>query len=218
MQPHKPDLWEMWRTLATKYSPDESLLAGLYTELTDHYREAHRYYHNLDHIESLLQLYFQYEKELSQPDVVLFSIYYHDVVYTPGKEDNEYQSALIAQKALLQLGVPGATIKVVQGFIEATSNHTLPLDAEGDLRFFIDFDLSILAAQSELYEAYVHNIRKEYNFLSTEQFALGRSAFLQKMLQKEHIFYTGDFQVGEEAARKNMQWELQMNPGIYSAR
>lgn len=218
MHPYRLDLWQTWNNLVSKYSADESLVAGLYKELLDHYREPHRYYHNLGHIEALVQLYVQQEGALRKPDVVLFSIYYHDVIYTPGRGDNEHQSALLAGNALKQLGVPATTIEEVQGYIEATRNHKLPPDAEPDLQLFIDLDLSILAAGREEYVAYLHNVRKEYSYLTTEHFALGRRAFLQQMLTQPTIYYTESFRDKEEAARKNMQWELQMNPGIYSAR
>ncbi|HEY1113374.1 MAG TPA: hypothetical protein VGE66_07420 [Chitinophagaceae bacterium] len=169
------------------------------------------------HIEALLHLYFQYESEFHKGNVVLFSIFYHDVVYVPGKGDNEYQSAVLAKRALEKLGVRPEMIKEVQHFIEATSQHKLRDDADPDLKLFIDFDLSILAADQEVYKVYLINVRREYNYLPTEQFAWGRGAFLRSMLSQEHIFYTKSFRAKEEDARKNMQWELQMSPGIYSA-
>jgi predicted metal-dependent HD superfamily phosphohydrolase len=193
-------------------------VSGLYSELADHYGEPPRYYHNLYHIEALLQLYIRFENVLSKPDVVLFSIFYHDVVYVPGKADNEHQSALLAGRALKQLGVPAEIIAEVQQYIEATSSHRLSPTADEDLKLFIDFDLSILAAAKEAYRAYLLQVRKEYSHLSDGQFAQGRSVFLQRMLRQEHIFYTESFCFKEEEARKNMLWELQMNPGIYSAR
>lgn len=217
MHPHRPDLLETWRRLSLGFSADASLVDDLFKELADRYSEPHRYYHNLGHIEALLQLYFQYEGKLQKGDVVLFAIFYHDVVYVPGKGDNEYQSAILAKRALEQLGVPLEMIEEVQHFIEATSQHKLPDDASPDLEFFIDFDLSVLAADREAYHAYLINVRREYGHLSTDQFAGGRGAFLRSMLSQEHIFYTESFRVKEESARKNMQWEFQMSPGIYSA-
>lgn len=218
MLQHKPDLREVWTRPASKYSDDESLISRLYHELVSHYSEPLLYYHNLDHILALLQLYFQFESDLQKPDVVLFSIFYHDVVYAAGRSDNEYQSSLVAKRALEQLGAPSTVTEDVQLYILATRNHQLPADAHADLKFFIDFDLSILAAPREAYQEYVLKVRKEYGQISVEQFAQGRAAFLQLMLQQEHIFYTMSFRVKEETARKNMQWELQMGPGIYSAR
>lgn len=217
MHPWKPDLPEIWRRLASGYSPDESLVDALYSDLDNHYSEPHRYYHNWSHIEALLNLFFQYKGEIQKGDVVLFAIFYHDVVYVPGKGDNEYQSAVLAKRALEQLGVPPGMIEEVQHFIEATSQHKLYEDADPDLKFFIDFDLSILAADREVYQVYLINVRREYGYLSTEQFAGGRGVFLRSILSQEHIFYTESFRAKEERARKNMQWEIQMSPGIYSA-
>lgn len=218
MQQHKPDLEKVWRSLATQYSGDESLVTRLYQELVSHYSEPQRYYHNLDHIAALLQLYFQYEGELTKPQVVLLSIFYHDTVYVPGRSDNEHKSALLARRALAQLGAPANEVEEVSLYIRATRHHQLPGDADPDLKLFIDFDLSILAADREAYKAYVLNVRKEYGHLSSEDFTQGRSLFLQRMLRQAHIFYSDSFREKEVVARKNMNWELQVIPGIYSAR
>lgn len=218
MHPQKPDLEAIWSTTANKYCGDETLVAGLYSELAGHYSEPHRYYHNLDHIGSLLRLFSRYKNMLTRPDVVLFSIFYHDVIYVPGRGDNEQKSARLAGRALEQLGVPPEIISDVQQYIEATTSHRVSPAADEDLKLFVDFDLAILAADRESYQEYLLKVRKEYGHLSTDYFAQGRSAFLQQMLRQEHIFHTESFRSKEEAARKNMQWELQMNPGIYSAR
>jgi predicted metal-dependent HD superfamily phosphohydrolase len=217
MRPIMPDLRELWSILASSYSSDESLVGRLYSELVEHYQEPHRYYHNLAHIEALLQLYFEQERAISKPDAVLFSILYHDVIYTPGRKDNEHQSAVLAGRVLMQLGVPAAINKDVQTYIEATFAHDLAPEADPDLKLFIDFDLSILAADRESYQVYLQNIRKEYSVLSIGEFTQGRKGFLRGMLSKKSIYYTESFRAKEEAARKNMQWELQMDPGIYSA-
>jgi predicted metal-dependent HD superfamily phosphohydrolase len=218
MTPHGPDTWDVWRNVVTRYTGDEGLMARLYKELEDHYSEPHRYYHNWVHIQALLQLYDLYKNMLINPDVVLFSIFYHDMIYTPGKGDNEYHSAQVAKNALEQLGVPAAAIEEVQGYINATKDHKLPPSAGTDLKFFIDFDLSILATERETYKTYLLHVRKEYSYLSDEHFAWGRKAFVLNMLSKEHIFYTESFRPKEETARKNMQWELEISPGIFSAR
>lgn len=213
----RPDPWAIWHKLACTYSADEQLVASLYQDLARQYSEPHRYYHTWDHIEFLLGWFDQYADRLEKQEVVLFSIFYHDVVYTPGRGDNEQQSALWAREALAQLTVPEEIIEDVVVYIQATSNHTLPPAAGPDLKYFIDFDLSILAADRPTYRDYLLNVRKEYGFLSPEAFASGRKAFIQAMLRKERIFYTEAFRSREEQARKNMQWELQMSPGIFSA-
>jgi predicted metal-dependent HD superfamily phosphohydrolase len=217
MHLHKPDLYDVWKSLAAHYTGNSMLIEILYSELADLYREPHRFYHNLDHVAALVQLYFQYEAELKKPDAVLFSIFYHDAVYTPGRADNEYQSAQLAQRSLVRMMVPAEIVTLVLVYIEATAKHKLSAAADHDLKLFIDFDLSILAADQSAYRAYLQGIRKEYGYLSDDLSEKGRSAFLQQMLQKEHLFFTESFRQKEEAARKNMLWELQMSPGIYSA-
>jgi predicted metal-dependent HD superfamily phosphohydrolase len=199
------DVKEVWNALALRYTADDILVNELYNNLVRHYTELQRFYHNLDHIEALLRLFVQYQDSLEGQDVVLFSIFYHDMIYIPSRSDNEYQSALVAQKALEQLGVPSDQIEEVKCYINTTSGHKVPQYAAQDLKFFIDFDLSILAAEQDLYKNYLLSIRKEYIFLSTEHFALGRKAFVQNLLRQPHIFYTEEFRTMESQARKNMR-------------
>lgn len=218
MHLHTSDVKDVWKALALRYTANEDLVNELYNDLVRHYTVPHRYYHNLDHIQALLRLFVLYQNNLEGKEVVLFSIFYHDVIYLPGRGDNEYQSALAAKKALEQIGVPPDQIEEVQFYINSTSGHKVSPSAVRDLKFFIDFDLSILAAEQDLYKDYLLKIRKEYSFLPTEHFALGRKAFVQHLLSQPHIFYTEEFQAMESMARKNMQWELEMSPGMFSAR
>jgi predicted metal-dependent HD superfamily phosphohydrolase len=208
---------EVWKALASRYTANENLINELYHDLVHHYSEPQRYYHNLDHIQALLRLFAQYQDSLVGQEIVLFSIFYHDVIYIPGRVDNEYQSALVAKNALEQLGVPQDQIEEVQFYINTTSGHKIPQSAPRDLRFFIDFDLSILAAEQHDYLDYLLRIRKEFGFLSTQHFASGRKTFIQNLLEQPYIFCTREFQSIEAKARKNMQWELEMSPGIFSA-
>jgi predicted metal-dependent HD superfamily phosphohydrolase len=215
--PDLPYIESIWYGLANKYCKDRDLLKELFIGIQNAYNEPKRFYHNLDHIEYLLRLSASFSDQITDKDAVNFSIFYHDYVYVTGKGDNEFQSAQVAQKALNQLGLSKSFIDRVQLYINTTSNNSNLLATDEDLRFFIDFDLSILAADREVYKNYILNIRKEYSQIATTQFTLGRKGFIQHLLSQQHIFYTQQFREKEEQARKNMQWELEMSPGIFSA-
>lgn len=199
-----------WRYLTTSYSSDAVLIDGLFSKIKKAYTEPHRRYHTLSHIENLLALFEMYKTELSDKEMVLFAIFYHDVIYQPGTADNEEQSARKAEKDLLKLKVPEEKREAVKTFILATKEHTLQkVKYEDDLKFFLDFDRSILGADEATYAVYVQAIRHEFSFLSDAAFVLGRSSFLKNTLSKGNLFYTVPFQQQYEAqAKRNMEQEL----------
>lgn len=200
---------EQWFALAGKFSDHLSTVEHLYEELADHYSEPHRFYHNAKHIENLMSLSDRYATHLTSKDVVDFSIFYHDIIYKPGRGDNEWQSAEKSKAALIKLGVLDTIIEEVVAFIEATKSHQITtVSNKEDLKFFLNFDLSILAASEEEYAAYTNGVRKEFHFMTDASFVLGRTGFLKSMLSKPHIFFTGVFREAEEKARKNIQKEI----------
>jgi predicted metal-dependent HD superfamily phosphohydrolase len=80
---------------------------------------------------------------------------------------------------------------------------------KSDLQFFLDFDLSILAAHWDDYLQYTQAIRKEYRFYPGKMYRAGRNKFLRQCLQADFIFHTSVFRDHFEArARQNIEREL----------
>lgn len=212
----KPDLRAVWDQLTAKYCSDRELTARFYQEIESKYTSGRRHYHNLHHIAALLQFCEQYASELKDPDVVAFAVFYHDIIYNVLRKDNEPRSAQLAVKRLKALGVPAAATEQVKLYIEATQTHavTAAVIHMGDLQLFIDFDMSILAAEWEAYEEYTRQVRKEYRIYPDKLYYPGRKQFLQHCLQAEHIFQTPVFiQRYEGIARENIAKELAVIAG-----
>ncbi len=72
--------------------------------------------------------------------MVLFAVYYHDVVYRVLRKDNEEKSALIAEKRLNTLNVKTNRIELCTKHIVATKAHRRSDDP--DTNFFTDADLA----------------------------------------------------------------------------
>ena len=68
----------------------------------------------------------------------------------------------------------------------------------------------ILASDWQDYCKYAESIRQEYPELSFDEFREGRIDFLKLMLARPMIFPSADFEVEENAARKNMQKEIEL--------
>jgi predicted metal-dependent HD superfamily phosphohydrolase len=195
----------------TAFNASADAAASCLQEIIAQYSRRGRHYHTLLHIEQLLQLSHQYAHELEDTTVVDLAIFYHDIVYKVPGSDNERKSARLAEKRLRQLLLPETVIAEVALFIEATKTHE-PVETAHfrDLCYFLDFDMSTLAADWSEYSIYIKNIRAEYMFYPDLLYNPGRAGFLKQTLAKEHFFHTEAFRFLEPKARQNMERELSM--------
>ena len=201
----------VWEQLAGKYNNNPELIDRFFGEIARKYTSSRRHYHNLHHIQALLQFCETYAGQLQDRDVVMFSIFYHDIIYNVLRKDNEPRSARLAVKRLLTLGVPAEKIEQVKIFIEATQTHTVSSDVTytTDLKLFLDFDMSILGAGWDNYETYTRQVRREYRIYPDKLYYPGRRQFLQHCLQAAFIFQTPLFRdLYEAKAKENMAREL----------
>lgn len=203
---------ENWDQLTQKYSSDSALTDQLFHEIEKKYSTRSRHYHNLRHIQALLQLSQQFAHQVADKDVVDFAVFYHDIIYNVLRKDNEQRSAQLAVKRLHALPVPEEKIQQVKIFIEATQKHivTGTVTNPGDLQLFLDFDMAILAAPASDYLEYTRQVRKEYRIYPDKLYIPGRRQFLEQCLQAEFIYHTGAFRERYEVkARENIRLELQ---------
>lgn len=180
----------------------------IFNLLHDLYCEKHRAYHNLNHIESLLKLFRQFDEYIEDRVCVFFAIWFHDAVYDPQKNDNERRSAELAARCLREISLPEEKISKIEKIILATEKHFCEnLDPDG--MFFLDFDLAILGAESDIYDEYAKAIRREYSFVSDEDYKSGRRRVLQNFLKRETIYFTDILREKFEAkARQNIEREI----------
>ncbi len=200
-------LKETFISLLRNYSQDTLLIEQSWNDIVLNYSESDRHYHNLSHLESLLLELQHIRPFISDWNTILFSLYYHDVIYNVKSTSNEEDSAAFAEKVMLRLNIPVHLISKCRQQIIATKIHQQSNDA--DLNFFIDADLSILGADWEAYAKYSNQIRKEYSIYNNDLYFTGRKKVLNHFLNMEHIFKTPHFFSKYEVnARKNMQREL----------
>ena len=202
----------VWDRLTNGYAKAPDMAATCIAEVEKAYNGKKRYYHNAGHILSMLALSEECRPLLKAPLLVDFAIVYHDIVYNVLRKDNEARSALIAAKRLTALGFHPYEAGLVKLYIEATQHHQIPagLDHAADLAFFLDFDMAILGAPWEEYEAYTAAVRKEYRIYPDLLYKPGRKKFLEQTLAAPVIFHTSAFHSRfDAAARNNMEKELQ---------
>ncbi len=206
---HDPEfLRARWDRLTSQYAPSQSLVEELFNSIVENYSAPDRAYHKLSHIQSLLSLSESITDKIQNIDAFCFSIWFHDVIYDPKRQDNEEKSAEFAAGALTRLGVPEHIVVIVHEMILATKHHRVE-NVSWDMRAFLDLDTSILGAPEEIYNEYSKAIRKECSWVPDFLFRKGRVKVLNDFLERDRIYYTEEFMTEyERQARQNIEAEI----------
>jgi predicted metal-dependent HD superfamily phosphohydrolase len=197
-----------WVALTRPYTTQDAIVQDMFNQLIKSYAGPKRHYHNLHHISALLSLQQQHTSLITDPDVLQFSIFFHDIVYNVLKKDNEAKSAVVAANFLATIDYPADKIKKVVQFIEATQTH-VNSTGDTDLDYLLDFDLRILGAPAADYQHYQQQIRQEYAIFPDMLYNPGRKKVLQHFLHQLPVFKTSTFRnLYEEQAIANLTAEL----------
>ncbi len=200
-------LKEVFFILFSNYCKDSKYIASLWLDVKNAHTQSNRYYHNLTHLEHLYQNLLLVREKINDWDMILFATFYHDYVYNVHKKNNEEQSAKKAETVLYYLKFDKARVDFGVDMIKETKSHTV--SPQSDINYFTDADLSILGCDWELYQEYMNNVRREYNFYPDFMYKKGRIKVLNHFLAMQQIFKTNDFfEHFETQARSNIQKEI----------
>jgi predicted metal-dependent HD superfamily phosphohydrolase len=201
-------LQPIFTELVGRYTEDEALILSFWNEIEKKYSGRKRYYHNLTHLQSMYDVLSGCKEEIHDWDIVLFSLFYHDIIYNVLRSDNEEKSAAMAVTKLRQLNITGDSIEKCRQLILATKAHSAATNT--DIQFFTDADLSILGQPPEVYEAYSKQVRKEYSIYPDMVYKPGRKKVLEHFLGMRKIYQSAWFYNSyESTARLNLQKELE---------
>jgi len=134
---------------------------------------------------------------------------YHDIVYIPGKSDNEARSAdtLRTAHAAGHVSASLSDFAAAIALIESSGGEGLETS---DGRLFWDVDRSILATERQAYLAHAAAVRREFSMYPDLIYQMGRKKFLKSELARDTIFrtvhYRGD---AERRARDNIAAEIE---------
>jgi len=154
------------------------------------YAEPQRRYHDLDHLEFVLDRIDEFKVASNDLFLVRLAAWFHDAVYAiPTRElTNEEASARLTVSSLIDAGLDQEDINEVTRMVRLTANHRPPPgDPNGSL--LCDADLAILAAPPEQYRAYAVAVRAEYAHIPTRDFLEGRLSILEDLADSD-IFRT----------------------------
>ncbi len=188
----------LWRELgATQCDP------RLFEELIARYREPHRRYHTVQHLEECLAQLDGAHTSAEHASEAELALWFHDAIYDTTRQDNEERSADWARDSSLAAGVSGAAAQRVRELVMSTRHAALPAGADAQL--LVDVDLSILGASAERFDEYERQIREEHAWVPDLLFRSERQRILEEFLARPSIFSTRTFRDRlESQARTNL--------------
>ena len=171
---------------------NDDLIGFWWNEIEENYCKKWKFYHNLNHIYSFIELYEQYNNLIEgNKNDFLLSIFFHDIIYIPSRNDNEKESVKLFERFYEEIKPNNINKDNVKEFIYETENHLLAKEYSNDINLFLDMDIYIIADKN--WEEYENNIRKEFIFVNDEMYNIKRKEFLESLEKKEKIFRTKTF-------------------------
>jgi predicted metal-dependent HD superfamily phosphohydrolase len=137
----KTVLKNVFYDLLINYTDNQTLIEELWDEIVKNYTSKKRYYHTLAHLENLLLQLNDVRGEIQNWNTILFTLFYHDIIYNALKSNNEEKSAELAKIRMTQISVSRDEIERCEQQILATKSHMKYRDA--DTNYFTDADLSV---------------------------------------------------------------------------
>lgn len=206
-------LKKLWQKHCELLNIKSEASSELWDEISEHYTQAHRAYHNLQHINDLFQLMEQVKTSLFDLPALYLAIWYHDIIYNPLAKDNEEKSADLALSRLKHFSFPVDFLQKVHKLIVSTKSHQ-SLDwknaaDQSDNAYLLDMDLSILGRPWQDYLKYTQQVRREYKVVPGFLYRRGRKKVLKHFLDQEQLFKTDYFSERFELqAKSNLASEL----------
>ena len=177
---------------------------AVFEELDALYREPHRRYHSVSHIEHCLRQFDLAADRMDEPDAVEMALWFHDAIYDIPTQDNERRSAeLFAARA----GGRGSEQfrSTVHRLIMVTAHLKASLQTL-DESFMVDIDLSSFGLPWEEFMRDTRAVRAEYPHVPDSEFRPQQKKFLEFLAARPVFCFTEFFRHRHEArARKNIE-------------
>jgi predicted metal-dependent HD superfamily phosphohydrolase len=198
---------QLWQRCAIGKT-DSTVSGSRFDEVCARYNEAHRRYHTPEHIVHCLQQFDAARDLITNDCAVELALWYHDVVYDIGANDNEALSAeFFVRHAQGELS--DELIATVQQLIMVTM-HLCHQPKTVDEAYLVDIDLSSFGLPWERFQRDSIAVRKEFPQTPDDEFYPKQEHFLGELLRRESFCFTDFFrQRHERQARENISAYLQ---------
>ena len=172
--------------LLSSWTAEAGSVAAAADDLIARYREPHRRYHTLEHIEEMLAV----TDRLDAVDDVTCAVWFHDVDVRAGTRRQRDARALATRVDVLgSLGAPPPLMDEVERLVETTRLHEPDRRRSATGIVLADADLAILGSRPERYERYVRDVRAEYAHVSDDDWQRGRAAVVQSFLDRPRLYH-----------------------------
>jgi predicted metal-dependent HD superfamily phosphohydrolase len=174
--------------------------AEAFSTLDAAYREPQRAYHAWGHIRDLLEKLDRLAPIATRLDLVAAAIFWHDSVYVTREADGAPRADAENVRASAELFARHSRFSALETraaheMVMATAAH---MSARAgiehypgfgrDFDFFLDLDLSSLAAPWPVFEQNLDDIQFEYGWVAERDFCQGRLRMLQTFLDGEALY------------------------------
>lgn len=170
------------------------------------YQSPQRHYHTWQHIyETCLFTRCHYG---FQP-LVIFALFYHDVIYNVNSKTNEDDSAIVWETYAHLRSLhrhSSLKVKAVSEMIRMTAKHRPEPGSPLTYLMMCDADMSIFLCPDEHYLEYARNIWREYKGKGREAYIAGRLQFLSTV-DPEDLYFTHQARKLVHHAKANIDLE-----------
>jgi predicted metal-dependent HD superfamily phosphohydrolase len=181
---------------------------SLFLDLLDRWGEEHRKYHGRTHLLAVLEALDLLTEQAHPPRSVILAAWFHDAVYRGIADQDEEESARLAEDRLLDAGLSEDEAYEVGRLVRLTADHS-PEPGDDDGALLCDADLSVLGGEPRAYGRYVAAVREDFAHIGDADFAAGRAAVVRRLLDLDPLFHTArGRELWLDAARRNLRGEL----------
>lgn len=154
-----------------------------------YYTETHRYYHNTEHVGSLVMRAHFFAHHIKDISLFLVAAFFHDVVHIPGLgKDNEKSSIALLKSFMTYNECSHDDIQYASDLISGVEGVNTT-DYYNDICLFHDLDHYVFSNSFDN-ERYKEGLYREYcSFMENKKFFIGRLSFLNHYLNnKKQLF------------------------------
>jgi predicted metal-dependent HD superfamily phosphohydrolase len=175
--------------------------------LIQSYSQPHRKYHNLNHIEFMLQNLEKLFPDQKNSRSIHLAIWFHDVVFNPYSRSNEESSQKIFLKYAPRLSVTPKETEDTLKMIESSIRHSA-LQNTREESCFLDLDLLALGQDREAYFRYSAQIREELRLIPDFIYRNLRTKALQSLFSEGTLFRSDELRHLNKVATENINFEI----------
>ena len=191
----------LWQRNLNEGATDTS--ATIHQRLVRAYDEPPRHYHTLTHIAHCLSEFDQCKSLTTHPDALEIAIWFHDVIFEPGKTDNEARSAGLYQALSAEAHATDFR-ELVDKLIMATLHADCSLD-NNDAGYMVDIDLSSFGLPWEDFLRDSQHLREESAHLNDAEYYQKQGDFRSCLFARPQFYLTDFFcHRYEQQARDNL--------------